>query len=138
MSFVVDNSVALAWCFEDEQTDAIMGLLERVTEAGAMAPQLWPLEAVNGLLSAERRGRISGTVRQALAGFLRELPIGIDDETAVRVWTASAQLAEQHRLSAYDAAYLELALRLHLPLATSDHQLMQAATSIGMELLPTR
>lgn len=58
MSFVIDNSVALAWCFEDEQTKPIMALLEQVTETGATAPQLWPIEAINGLLTAERRGRI--------------------------------------------------------------------------------
>ncbi len=136
MSFVVDNSVALAWCFEDEQTEPIMRLLDRVTETGAVAPQLWPVEALNGLLTAERRGRISGAVRQRLAGFLQALPIGIDDETAHRVWTATAQLAEQHRLTAYDATYLELALRLGLPLATSDKPLIAAAQNAGVELLP--
>ncbi len=138
MSFVVDNSIALTWCFEDEQTDAIMGLLDRVAETGAVAPQFWPIEAFNGLLTAERKGRISGTVRKRLAGFLRELPIGIDDETASQAWTATAQLAEQHRLTAYDAAYLELALRRGLPLATSDKQLAAAAQEAGVELLPPR
>jgi len=136
LSFVVDNSIALAWCFEDEQTEAIMGLLDRVTDTGAVAPQLWPVEALNGLLTAERRGRISAAVRQHLAGFLQALPIGIDDETAHRVWIATAQLAEQHRLTAYDATYLELALRLGLPLATSDKPLIAAAQNAGVELLP--
>lgn len=58
MSCVLDNSVALAWCFEDEQTPAVMALLDRIAETGAVAPQLWPIEALNGLLTAERRGRI--------------------------------------------------------------------------------
>lgn len=137
MSFVIDNSVALAWCFEDEQTKAIMALLDRVTEAGAVAPQLWPIEAVNGLLAAERRGRIDGTTRRILVGFLQELPISIDDETAQRVWTRTADLAEQHRLTSYDATYLELALRLGLPLATSDKLLIAAAQNTGVHLLPT-
>lgn len=137
MSFVLDNSVALAWCFEDEQTDGIMGLLDRVADAGAVAPQLWPLEALNGLLTAERRGRIDHDVRHRLAGFLQELPIRIDDETASRLWTTTAHLAEQHRLTAYDAAYLELAMRLGLPLATRDTALIAAATGIGVALLPT-
>lgn len=100
MSFVVDNSIALAWCFEAEQTDAIMGLLDRVTETGAIAPQLWPIEALNGLLAAERRGRISIAVQHRLTNSLRDLPISIDDETASRVWIATAQPAEQHRLTA--------------------------------------
>jgi predicted nucleic acid-binding protein len=137
MSFVVDNSVALAWCFEDEQTTEIMGLLDRVAENGAIAPQLWPIEALNGLLTAERRGRIGAAVRQQLAGFLRELPISIDDETASRTWFATAQLAELHALTAYDATYLGLALRLGLPLATSDKPLIAAARRAGVALLPT-
>ena len=82
MSFVVDNSVALAWCFEDEQSPAIMALLDRVADRGAVAPQLWPIEALNGLLTAERRGRIDREVRQRLAGFLEALPIAIDEDTA--------------------------------------------------------
>ncbi len=137
MSFVVDNSVALAWCFEDEQTSEIMALLDRVTEAGAIAPQLWPIEALNGLLTAERRGRIDREVRHRLAGFLQELPIRIDDETAIRSWTTTAHLAERHRLTAYDATYLELAMRLGLPLATSDPALIAAAKVVGVPLLMT-
>jgi predicted nucleic acid-binding protein len=135
MSFVVDNSVALAWCFEDEQTADIMGVLDRVAETGAFAPQLWPVEALNGLLTAERRGRIDGVVRRRLAGYLSELPIGIDDETASRAWLATALLAEAHRLTAYDATYLELALRLRVPLATNDRSLIAAAQAVGTPLL---
>ena len=71
MSFVVDNSVALAWCFEDEQTRGIMALLDRVADTGAVAPQLWPIEALNGLLTAERRGRIDPEVRQRLPASSR-------------------------------------------------------------------
>jgi len=136
MSFVIDNSIALAWCFEDEQTAEIMQLLDRVVEMGAVAPQLWPIEALNGLLTAERRGRIDGESRRRLAGFLQELPISIDDETAGRSWFATAQLAELHRLTAYDATYLELALRLDLPLATSDKPLIAAAERAGVRVLP--
>jgi predicted nucleic acid-binding protein len=137
MSFVVDNSVALAWCFEDEQTAGVMALLDRVTDAGAVAPQLWPIEALNGLLTAERHGRIDREVRRRLAGLLQELPIKIDDETASRSWTTTAHLAEQHRLTAYDATYLELAMRLGVPLATSDTALIAAAKVVGVALLPT-
>ena len=137
MSFVVDNSVALAWCFEDEQTAAIMALLDRVAEAGAIAPQLWPVEALNGLLTAERRGRIDRDVRRRLAGFLQELPIKIDDETAGRSWTTTAHLADQHRLTAYDATYLELAMRRGMPLATTDAALIAAARAAGVLLLAT-
>jgi predicted nucleic acid-binding protein len=136
VSFVLDNSVALAWCFEDEQTPSIMALLDRVTETGAAAPQLWPIEALNGLLTAERRGRIDSTVRRRLTGFLRNLPIRIDDDMAGQAWSATAQLAEQHRLTAYDAAYLELAMRLSLPLATADKALIGAAQAVGTATFP--
>ena len=135
MSFVLDNSVALAWCFEDEQTPAIMALLDRVADAGAVAPQLWPVEAFNGLLTAERRGRSDREVRDRLAGFLQALPIRIDDETASRSWTTTAHLADQHRLTAYDATYLELAMRHGLPLATTDTALIAAARVAGVQLL---
>ncbi len=137
MSLVIDNSVALAWCFEDEQTAAVMDLLDRVAETGAVVPQLWPIEALNGLLTAERRGRIDVATRERLAGFLQDLPISIDDETTLRIWTVTAQLAQRHRITAYDAAYLELARRRSLPLATSDKQLIAAAQPEGVTLLPS-
>lgn len=137
MSFVIDNSVSLAWCFEDEQTATIMALLDRVAESGAVAPQLWPIEALNGLLTAERRGRIDTAVRHRLAGFLQDLAVRIDDETAGKTWTAITQLAELYGLTAYDATYLELAVRLGLPLATSDKALIAAANASGVQLLVT-
>jgi predicted nucleic acid-binding protein len=118
VSFVVDNSVALAWCFEDEHTPPIMDLLDRVAETGAVAPSLWPLEALNGLLMAERKKRLDTRRRQRLAGFLRSL-------------------AERHRLTLYDAAYLELAQRRKLPLATLDVDLIKAGKALGMTLLGT-
>jgi predicted nucleic acid-binding protein len=81
-------------------------LLERVAESGALAPWLWPLEAMNGLLVAERRGRLDARRQHRLAGFLRALPISLDDETANQALTATMGLAERLVLSAYDAAYL--------------------------------
>ena len=135
MSFVLDNSVALAWCFEDEQTPAVMALLDRVTETGAIAPLLWPLEALNGLLVAERRRRLNSATRAALTAFLRELPIMLDLDTAERAWGEAAQLAERFRLSVYDATYLELALRRRLPLASLDQGLREAAGAMGVDVL---
>jgi len=137
MSFVVDSSVALAWCFIDEQTQPVMDLLDRVTETGAFAPSLWPLEALNGLLMAERRRRVDSGHRLRLAEFLRTLPVTLDSETTDHAWTTTAQLAEHHRLSAYDASYLELALRRKLPLATLDRELIKAAKALGTTVLGT-
>ncbi len=107
MTFVVDNSVAMAWCFKDESSDAVMDLLDRAGATGATAPQLWPLEAMNALLVAERRGRITRMQRHRYADLLQALAITIDDETADRVWTTTAQLAETHGMTSYDAAYHE-------------------------------
>ena len=114
-----------------------MALLDRVADQGAVAPQLWPVEALNGLLTAERRKRITTATRQKLAGFLRALPIRIDDETASRAWIEVAQLAQTYRLTSYDACYLELAQRLTLPLATTDAALLTAAQEAGVPLMPT-
>jgi predicted nucleic acid-binding protein len=135
VSFVLDNSVALTWCFEDERTPATAALLEQVGELGAQAPMLWPLEALNGLLVAERRGRLDASRRQRLAGFLRALPITLDVDSASQTWTETARLAERFGLSAYDAAYLELAQRRDLPLASLDRALRAAATALGLSVL---
>ena len=135
MSLILDTSISLAWCFEDEQTPQVMLLLDRVTDQGAVVPQLWPLEVLNGLLSAERRGRITADGRNRLADFLHDLPIAVDDETTIRLWTGTVRLAALHRLTAYDASYLELAIRRRLPLATADVALRTAARHEGVELL---
>jgi predicted nucleic acid-binding protein len=136
-SFVVDSSIALAWCFEDEHTKPVMDLLDRLVEAGAFAPSLWPLEVLNGLLTAERRRRVDARRRQQFGGFLRALPIILDTETTDQAWTVTVRLAERHRLSAYDATYLELAQRRKLPLATLDEELAKAAKVSGMTVLGT-
>ncbi len=132
---MLDNSVALASCSEDEQTPEISALLDRLVETGASAPMLWPLEALNGLLVAERRRRIDATARAEFAAFLRELPVRIDAQTVDQVWGATAALAEQFGLTVYDASYLELAQRWQLPLATLDKQLCVAARALSIGLL---
>jgi predicted nucleic acid-binding protein len=136
VTFVLDNSVALAWCFQDEQTPEILALLDRTAESGALAPLLWPLEAQNGLLAAERRRRLTPEQRSLLANALRDLPITLDEETAPRAWTETIRLAERFALSVYDATYLELAHRRRLPLATLDRPLRSAATALAIPLLP--
>jgi predicted nucleic acid-binding protein len=135
VSFVLDNSVALTWCFEDECTLATDVLLNQLSEVGAIVPQLWPLEAVNGLLIAERRNRITTAKRKELTGFLRKLPIIIDVETNDRVWAATARLADQFRLTIYDATYLELAVRFKVPLASLDKNLRIAARKLDLKIL---
>ena len=136
MSFVLDSSVTLRWCFEDERTDATDALLTQVVESGAEAPSLWPLEILNALSMAERRRRINADRRQRLCGFLHDLPVNIDAETASRGWAATSQLAARFKLTLYDAAYLELAQRLNLPLATLDKELRAAGRALGSALQP--
>lgn len=136
MTFVLHTSVTLAWCFQDEQTPETLALLDRVAETGAIAPLLWPLEALNGLLMAERRRRLTAQQRATLAALLHDLPITLDDETAARAWAETATLAERFALSLYDATYLELAHRRRLPLATLDRPLRTAAATLGLPLLP--
>jgi predicted nucleic acid-binding protein len=135
VSLVLDSSAALAWCFEDEHTPATLAILNQVAEEGAIAPAIWPLEVLNGLAMAERRGRLDSVRRHQLAGFIRDLPVNLDQETAQQAWTATMRLSERHRLTLYDAAYLELAQRLELPLATLDQELRGAATVLGISLL---
>jgi predicted nucleic acid-binding protein len=135
LSFVLDASVALAWCFEDERTPDAMELLRRLAETGAVAPMIWPLEVSNVLLVAERRKRLAVGQAGRLAGFLRQLPITLDRDTADHAWDATRSLAAQHRLTSYDAAYLELALRRRLLLASTDRELRHAAAEMNVPLL---
>lgn len=135
MSFVLDSSVALTWCFEDERTAATDALLDRVTDAGAVAPSLWPLEVLNGLAMAERRGRLDAQRRYRMTSLLQALPVTIDSETVRNAWQLTSHLAERFRLTVYDAAYLELAQRMNLPLASLDQDLRTASATLGVPLL---
>ncbi len=135
MSLVLDASVAIAWCMEEERTPAVLALLHQVTAQEAEEPQIWPLEVANILVMAARRGRVPTERVDGLLGFLRDLPVTLDEATAAQAWGATALLAERHRLSVYDAAYLELALRRDLPLATLDEALGKAAVQAGVSVL---
>jgi predicted nucleic acid-binding protein len=135
VSFVLDSSVALTWCFEDERTPATEALLKRVVEAGAIVPVLWPLEVLNALAMAERRKRVDRDTRHRLAGLLRDLPIRVDIDSAAMACTDTAALAERHQLTLYDASYLEVARRLSLPLGTLDGALRKAAEELHLPLL---
>ncbi len=135
MSLVLDSSITLAWLFEDERTPAADEVLQRVVENGAVAPSLWRLEVANGLQTAVRRGRIDPAFRDASIADLQALTVAVDPETHARAWADTLELAARHGLTQYDAAYLELALRRRLPLATLDRELRAAAEVHGVELL---
>jgi predicted nucleic acid-binding protein len=135
-SFVLDCSVAVAWCFEDEATPQTDALLERLRDEGALVPELWHLEIGNALLQAERRGRIAIARVAAFVDLLSRLPIETDGENARRALREVLALARAEKLTTYDASYLELAGRRALPLATRDQALHQAAQRLGVPLLP--
>lgn len=135
MSLVLDGSVALAWCFEDEATPAIDSLFDRIAEDGAHVPSLWRLEVANGLQSAIRRRRIDAAYRDMVLARLAMQRIVIDPETDRYAWSTTVRLAERHGLTVYDASYLELSARLTLPLASLDTALRSAADHLGLPVL---
>ena len=134
--FVLDCSIAVAWCFEDEAGPDTDALLERVRDEGAVVPVLWHLELGNVLLQAERRGRMGAADLTTRLELIGDLPIATDDETAARARREILALARAEALTTYDAAYLELAMRRGLALATKDRALRSAAGRAGVTLLP--
>jgi predicted nucleic acid-binding protein len=135
VSLVLDCSLTLAWFFPDESTPAASSVLDRVGQSGAWAPSLWWLEVANSLQVGVRRRRITGKFRDTTLADLKLLPVRLDPETAQHAWGATLQAAAKHKLTVYDAAYLELAQRLTLPLATLDEDLRAAARKTGVPLL---
>ena len=132
---MLDTSVALSWQFIDEQTPATRDVLEAVTADGAVVPSLWRLEVANALRAAVRPKRLTLAARDAALDDLIQLAIEIDQETDHHAWGATLALADRFALTPYDAAYLELAIRRGLPLATLDRALRQAAAASGIGLL---
>ena len=135
MNFVLDASVALSWCFEDEQSEPALTVLDSLRESEAVVAHHWTLEMANGLLSAERRGRIDGDGATRFSRLLLALPIAVDPVARGTALTETRRLARTHRLTSYDAAYLELAIRLGVPLATLDERLKGAAKQEGVALV---
>jgi predicted nucleic acid-binding protein len=120
VSLVLDSSVTIAWIYSEEATSAVREVLNQVADYGAWVPALWRLEVGNILEMGVRRKRHDSAFRDATLGDLLLLPIYVDTETEQRAWGPILRLAERHRLTLYDAAYLELAQRRGLPLATLD------------------
>jgi len=135
MSLVLDASATAAWVYTDERTALIRDLFVRVRTEGAWVPSLWHLEVANCLQINVRRKRHSAELRDSTLIDLAQLPIRVDLETNHIAWASTMRLADRHGLTLYDAAYLELALRRKLPLATLDRELRKAAETEGVELL---
>ena len=137
MSLVLDSSATLAWIYSDETTDPIRRLFDAVADDGAVVPALWRLEIANSLTVAVRRGRIDANFGRAVLSDLALLDITTDDHTDVHAWGETLSVADRFHLTVYDVAYLELAQRRNLPLATLDRELRVAAKSLGLHLMGT-
>ena len=134
--FVLDCSVVVAWLFEDEATPETDALLDQLAGDAALVPQHWRLEVGNVLGQAERRGRITAAQVATSVAFVAGLPIDVDAETDGRALREVLALARSAGLTTHDAAYLELALRRGVPLATQDRALVRAAHGFKVETLP--
>jgi predicted nucleic acid-binding protein len=132
--FVLDCSVTMAWCFDDEATSYTNSIRDSLADVRAVVPSLWPLEVANATIVGERRKRLDEARSQRFIVLLEALPIKVDDETSTRAFGDIIHLARAYQLSAYDATYLELAIRRGLPLACLDGKLKAAAASAGVVL----
>lgn len=126
--FVIDNSIVMAWCFEDESSAIADVVLDSLRHAKAIVPAIWPLEVGNVLLVAERRGRLGEADSARFLSMLSSLPIYSEPETPQRAMSNIYALAREHQLSTYDASYLDLAMRQGVAIATLDKALIAAAS----------
>jgi predicted nucleic acid-binding protein len=134
-ALVLDASTTVSWCFEDEasaESEALLDLLK--TTAIAVVPTIWRVEVANALLMAERRKRIVAETTLAFLDVLLRLNVIADSEDDETVWRRIVALAREQGLTAYDASYLELAIRMNVPIATKDARLIKAAEACGVSL----
>ena len=133
IGFVLDCSMTMAWCFEDEATQHSTVILDRLRDETALVPAHWPLEVVDTLATAERRARICPPDSDAFIALIADLDIQVD---TTRIDAAGTlRVCRECGLTSYDAAYLDLAFRLQLPLATLDRRLQAAAETLGVPVL---
>lgn len=131
---VIDNSVVMSWCFKDETNEYADSVLDRLTEATAFVPSIWPLEVVNVLLVAERCNRLGNADSIRFMTLLSQLPIVVEHERSENGMKALLALARANELSSYDASYLQLAMHKGCAIATLDNKLMEAARSTHVAL----
>ena len=134
--FVLDASVMLTWCFPDEAARKAEEISERIASGDRpIVPAFWRHEVFNALLMGERRKRLTSELIQAFIQDLERLPVETDQPAAANVFHTTQVLCRKHGLTAYDAAYLELAMRNGYALATIDHALERAAHAEGIEIV---
>jgi predicted nucleic acid-binding protein len=132
MRFVLDASIALCWCFEDESDEYALGVLRKLRSSEALVSSLWPTEVTNALATAERSKRIDRVEAASAQNLLLALPIAIDPVDRIRAFGDTPRLARAHGLTTYDASYLEVAVRLGIPIATLHGALAKAAADEGV------
>lgn len=132
--FVLDCFMTMVWCFEDEVEERAESILNSLFVHEVIVPNIWPVEVANVLAVCERRKRVNAMKIEAFVNTLRSFPIQIDDQTSKRAFGEVLALARTHRLTAYDAAYLELAMRTGSPLASLDVPLNAVAVGLGVPL----
>jgi predicted nucleic acid-binding protein len=130
--------MAMTWCFEDEATALSEAVLERLARETALVPAIWPFEVANVLVMAERRRRLTEAKSAGFLGLLAQLPIMIVESNLLHLASASLAVARLRGVSAYDAAYIDLAMREAVPLATCDKTLARAANAAGVALVGAR
>lgn len=133
-AMVIDNSVVMAWCFKDKGNPYARAVLAVAATNSILVPSIWPLEAGNTVLVAERRKRVDSGEASVLMGMLAELPFHVEQEPEGRMLNEIFVLAREHQLSTYDASYLDLAQRRGVPLATQVKSLRRAAGRCGVVL----
>lgn len=134
-SFVLDCSVTMSWCFEDESDVYSESVMDRLGECEAVVPWIWTLEVANALITAERRARMTEADTSRFLRLLAGMPILMDVTPPAKTMDDLIALGRTHGLSAYDAAYLDAAMREALPIATLDAGLKAAATKAGVSIL---
>jgi len=132
--FVIDTSVVMTWCFQDQSSRYADHILDRLEADSGFVPSIWPLEVCNVLLVAERKKRLGEADSSRFIALLGELPIIIEQEPPERMLREIFALARKHKLSSYDASYLDLAMRKGLPIATLDKKLLAAAQRSGVPI----
>jgi predicted nucleic acid-binding protein len=134
--FVLDASTVLTWCFPDEKAQKAQEISERIAGGDTViVPAFWLHEVLNALLVGERRNRLTSELTQAFTADLNRLPVDIDVATREIVFNTTQALCRKHGLTAYDAAYLEIAIRGGYPLATADEDLRRAAVAEGVQIV---
>ncbi len=133
--FVLDCSVAVSWCFEDEYSKHAEEILTLLSSMKAIVPSIWPLEVSNVLCMSERHKRINNEKCNKFLDILSSLPIELDMGHTSMFNKRIISITNNQQISAHDASYIELALRYNIPLASFDKKLCVVAKSEGIKLL---